>query len=194
MEPRRVRFFFDYVDPLSYLVHRELQALGQAGFAPAGEVIAVPLELCPPPAPILDPETPPWIERWRTAAGIAGDGWAGSGAPTILPWTRKAHELAFHAREKGLGGVVHDAIFEAVFARGEDVGRVDVLVDLARRLGLDPMEAKAVLDVDRFAGSVADLRAEAAAAGVTGPPALLVGDRTLRGFHNRDAVRTFLLR
>jgi predicted DsbA family dithiol-disulfide isomerase len=80
-----------------------------------------------------------------------------------------------------------------MFGRGEDIGRVDVLVDLARALGLDATEAKAVLDVDRYAQDVAALSAEAAAR-VGEPPPLAFGGRVLRGFHNRDAVRTFLLR
>jgi predicted DsbA family dithiol-disulfide isomerase len=80
-----------------------------------------------------------------------------------------------------------------MFGRGEDIGRVDVLVGIAGTLGLDPTETKAVLDVDRHAQDVATVSA-AAAVSVGEPPALSFGGRVLRGFHNRDAVRTFLLR
>jgi hypothetical protein len=186
------RLYFDYVDPLSYLVELELAAAARAGDLPEPE--RVPLELRLPPAPLLDPEGPWWRERWRAALALGG---AGEGIelaePPILPWTRKAHELVAHARATGVGLQAHRAVFEAMFGRGEDIGRVDVLVDLARALGLDATEAKAVLDVDRYAQDVAALSAEAAAR-VGEPPALAFGGRVLRGFHNRDAVRTFLLR
>ena len=78
--------------------------------------------------------------------------------------------------------------------RGLDVGRVDVLVGLAGELDLDATETKAVLDIDRYSGDVAAGRELAALAGVAASPALVSDHGTLRGFHNRDALRTFLLR
>lgn len=197
MQHSPVSFFFDYLDPLSYLIHGELGEPGELG-NPAGldgaKLRYVPLELRPPPAPILDPDSDPWLARWREATAAGEALGVRVVRPAILPWTRKAHELAFHALEKGVGPAVHDALFEAVFVRGDDVGRVDVLVGLARRLGMDATEARAVLDVDRFADQVAALRADALAAGVSDPPALVCGGRVLQGFHNRGALRTFLHR
>jgi len=181
------RLYFDYVDPISYLVELELAAASSPGDLPEPE--RIPLEVRPPPAPLLDPEGPWWRGRWQAALA------AGGGAlvePGILPWTRKAHELVAHARAAGLGLQAHRAVFEAMFQRGEDIGRVDVLVRIAGALGLDTTETKAVLDVDRHAQDVAALSAEAAAS-VGEPPVLSSGERVLRGFHNRDALRTFLL-
>lgn len=197
MEPGPVSFFFDYLDPLSYLIRGELAELGEPGDATAlhgARLRYVPLELRPPPAPLLDPDSGPWLARWREATAAGETLGVRLARPGILPWTRKAHELAFHALEKGVGPAVHDALFDAVFVRGDDVGRVDVLVGIARRLGMDATETKAVLDVDRFADQVAALRAEALAAGVSDPPALVCGARLLQGFHNRGALRTFLHR
>lgn len=191
MDAGPASFVFDYLDPLSYLVHRELA--DGVGVDPVG-LRHLPLELSPPPAPLLDPDADPWRARWREAVAAGVPLGVRMVAPGILPWTRKAHELACHALEKGVGPSVHDAIFEAVFVRGDDVGRVDVLVGLARRLGMDATETKAVLDVDRFTAHVAALRSEALAAGVSDPPALACGGRILQGFHNRGALRTFLHR
>jgi predicted DsbA family dithiol-disulfide isomerase len=194
MEPGPVSFFFDYLDPLSYLIHVELGGPGDATGFDGARIRYVPLELRPPPAPLLDPDSEPWLARWREATAAGDALGVRLSRPGILPWTRKAHELSFHALEKGVGPAVHDALFEAVFVRGDDVGRVDVLVGLARRLGLDATEARAVLDVDRFADLVAALRAESVAAGVSAPPALGCGGRLLQGFHNRGTLRTFLHR
>lgn len=184
------RFFFDYLDPLSYLVNREIEAAleGMEGV----DLRRIPLELRPPPLPLLDPDGPWWRERWQAAVSVAEAG-SGLREPAILPWTRKAHELVSHARAAGREDDAHRTVFEAVFRHGLDIGRVDVLVELARGLGLDPVETKAVLDVDRYAEQVAAQRGDAAGAAVDAPPALVGVGRTLRGFHNRDAVRTFLL-
>jgi predicted DsbA family dithiol-disulfide isomerase len=93
-----------------------------------------------------------------------------------------------------VGDAAHRAVFDAVFLEGRDVGRVDVLVELAGGLGLDATETKATLDVDRYAPDVVAARAAAARSGVAASPALVSGHGTLQGFHNRDALRTFLLR
>jgi 2-hydroxychromene-2-carboxylate isomerase len=185
-----LRFFFDYLDPLSYLQELELGAVEEAAGTPLAT--RVPLEIRPPPEPLLDPDGDEWTRRWRVACAIAIEVGVDLTVPAILPWTRKAHELVLHATGKGLRVRAHRAVFHAVFAEGADVGRVDVLVGIAERLGMDATEAKAVLDVDRHAAAVADLRREAAAAGVAQPPALWHDGRVLRGFHNRDDLRTFL--
>ena len=110
----------------------------------------------------------------------------------LVPWSRKAHELVLHAAEVDRQDEVRRGLFELAFREGRDLGRVDVLVSFAGGLGLDLTHAKAVLDVDRHAGRVAEGRSLAAEWGVDAPPALVVGSRVLRGFHNRDALGTFL--
>jgi predicted DsbA family dithiol-disulfide isomerase len=186
------RFYFDYVDPLSWLMDREIDAALGEGAVP---LVRVPRELRPPPAPLLDPDGPPWRERWQAATDLADAlGLPAPTAPGLVPWTRKAHEFVAHAAEKGRAAAAHHAVFEAFFLRGEDIGRVDVLVGLGRTLGLDATETKVVLDVDRFAEQVATRARTADEAGVGEPPVLVLGAEALRGFHNRDAVLTFLRR
>lgn len=192
MEPSAPLFFFDYADPLAYLVDRELAAAGASCALPA--VRRVPLELRPPPAPLMDPDGSEWRARWDLAREEASRIGASLSEPPFLPWTRKAHELVFQAAAKGIGDAAHRAVFDAVFQRGLDVGRVDVLVSLAGELGLDATETKAVLDVDRWAADVAGGIAAAAGARIAASPALVSRRGTLQGFHNRDALRTFLLR
>jgi predicted DsbA family dithiol-disulfide isomerase len=182
-------FFFDYLDPFSYLVDLDLRAIENAGGWP---VTRVPLELRPPPLPLLDPDGDEWRALWEGASAAAAARGMHLTCPVLVPWTRKAHELVLHARTRGAEEKVHQAVFDAVFVDGLDVGRVDVLVGIAERLGLDATETKAVLDVDRHAASVAEARQLAATSGVDAPPALARNGRTLRGFHNRDALHTFL--
>ncbi len=182
--------FFDYVDPLSYLLGRELSSLlPELSVAP---LCRVPLELRPPPQPMLDPQGDEWTERWSAAGALAADRDIHLRDPSIVPWTRKAHELVRHADSEGLGDGAHRALFDAFFLEGLDIGRVDVLVEIARGLGLDPTGAKAVLDVDRYADEVSAFGSRAQALGIDAPPALALGEATLQGFHNRDTLRTFL--
>ena len=189
MNSPTIRFFYDYVDPVSYLVELELQAAEQASGL---RVERAPFELRPPPEPMLDPETSWWIERVDNAVGLASELGVSLGAQVFVPWTRKAHELVIHAGAHSLGPAAHQAIFGAVFAEGLDVGRVDVLVSLATRLGLGATKTKAVLDVDRYSDEVVRAREAALAAGVTRVPSLVAHEKLLEGFHNRHALGTFL--
>jgi len=192
MGPSPPVFFFDYLDPLSYLLDRELRDLGDTAGFPS--IRRVPIELRPPPAPLLDPDEPAWRDRWSRARAEAAALGVALAEPPILFWTRKAHELVLHASASGLGEAVHRLLFDAVFVRGHDIGRIDVLVELGREAGLARADTRVALDVDRYDDEVAALRREAERADVAEPPAVARGPETLRGFHNRDALRTFLLR
>jgi predicted DsbA family dithiol-disulfide isomerase len=189
MSDARPRFFFDFVDPGSYLMDLRLEGLA------AGEdrtVEHVPLELRPPPESMLDPGHPAWREYWdRTAGELALEG-IRIVRPRLVPWTRKAHELVLHAADSGLQGAVRRGLFRRYHEAGEDIGRVDVLLEVAAEYGLDRTETKAVLDVDRFASAVEALRLAAGEQRVRGVPSLSFDGRVLEGIHTIDAVQAFL--
>jgi predicted DsbA family dithiol-disulfide isomerase len=183
-------FFFDYVDPISYLLAGELaDALPDLDVGPLRWSA---LELRPPPEPLLHPADPWWAERWASAIALPAQRGLCRVKTAVVPWTRKAHELALHAESEGLGEEVHLALFDAFFQRGLDIGRIDVLLEIAGGLGLAPRETRVVLDVDRYAADVSALGAFARRLGIGSPPALALGTRVLEGFHNGNALRTFL--
>lgn len=173
--------YLDFVDPLSYRLAKELHARFGAADSPTGlseGIRVLPFEVCPPPAPVLDPASSTWTERWALARSTNGPGHQVQQQPTLpwVPWTRKAHELAQHAHEKGLFRQVHELLFQAHLVDGQDIGRVDVLVNLAESLGLDRTETKAVLDVDRFNDRIEIVRADAAQRGVTEPATVVTAE------------------
>ena len=184
----QVLLFYDYIDPLSWVVDTQLDVLDTEpsagdGAADAPRVVQrVPFELIPPDEaePALDSSA--WSKR--VAHAIAASEQAGLPyvpAPSV-PRSRKAIELAFHAHEHGVFDRVHRMLFEAHLSRGLDIGRVDVLVTLAVEAGLDRSETKAVLDVDRHAASVEVWRAKAREIGVTDTPAIHLGGRLHQGW------------
>jgi len=187
-EHAQVVFYFDYVDPASYVMHVQLGRLHSPDLA----IVHHPLELRPPPEALVDPANPEWKRRWESAAAVAADIQIELASPHFTPWTRKAHELRLHAIEKGLENRMHDALFRARFEDGADIGRVDVLVDLAVGLGLDLTETKAVLDVDRHLDEVVELRRQAQAHGVGRTPTLRVGSESLEGPLRIDDLRGLL--
>ena len=184
-------FYFDFLDPLSYLVGLELTRLDPTDTV---EIRWVGVELRPPPSPLIAQDDQALAHRWRDARTVAQRLGITFDPPALAPWTRKAHELVLHAAESELDALVRTRVFEAYLLDGLDIGRVDVLVAIARDAGLDTTESKAVLDVDRFEAAAADAMATAVDAGITDVPTLLREGRQLRGFHNHAALGTFLRR
>lgn len=183
------RFFFDYVDPASFLIEQHLTALDDE--VPVG-VDRVPFELCPPPQDLIDPAAAPWRARWQEARAEVVAGGISLAAPRFVPWTRKAHEFALLAREQQRFDPVHRALFKAFHLEGRDLGRVDVLLQIAVHHGMDLTHTKVVLDADRYTLAVEQTRAEAERLGIPGVPALLAGHRWLVGLQDSETLLKFL--
>ena len=184
--------WFDYVDPASFVVDHLLgEVLAEL---PGRRVEAVhrPLEVIPPDRPLLDPGDPGWRDHLAAATEAAAHERVDLRPPAVVPWSRKAHELAFHAREQGCFAAIHRAIFHGYFLDGRDIGRVDQLVEIAVQKGLDATAARVVLDVDRFAEAVLEERQAAAHAGIMGLPTLVLGTARLTGLRDRGEIRAFL--
>jgi predicted DsbA family dithiol-disulfide isomerase len=187
----RLRFAFDYVDPGSYLASTILTHwVGSSGRSVA--VDWKPLELRVPPASRIDPTDPEWDAMTRHVRDEARGEGVELRPHAPIPWTRKAHELAFHAREKGCFDAVRGALFEAHFTDGRDIGRVDVLVRIGSEHGLEAAETRTVLGTDRFRSVVEADREELLGQGIRGVPTLCVGGVRLEGFATTSVLRDFL--
>ena len=191
MSARRIRVAYDYVDPGSYLAARLLDRW-IAGGSRELEISWMPLELSAPPAMPVDPRAPEWSAMTGAMRGHAAALGVPFSPPARIPWSRKAHELALHARERGCFGSVHRALFEAHFSGSEDIGRIDALADIAAEGGLDPWEVRTVLGVDRYRPEIERLRRAARRAGIRGVPTFESGGARLEGFGAPSALRRFL--
>ncbi len=159
--------YFDFIDPLSLAIGHLLEH--------AGRVAAVewrPLELAPPPAPLIDPASTAWQQRLAEARRALAPLDLRVESPALLPWTRKAHELCELARDRGRFDALRRAIFRAHFSDGVDIGRIDLLARAAERVGLDHTETRATLDVDRYTDRIERTRATAHTRGVRTVPTL----------------------
>lgn len=188
--PVPVVLFADFTCPFSYVTEAMLLRLAAEGLA-APEPRAFELFPAPQPLPPHGPAAD--VEAARAVAGEAGVSLRMVPPPAR---TRKAHEAARFAQAHGLGPEMRAALYRAAFEEGRDLGRIDVLCQVAADVGLDPTSARIALDIDRHAGAVAHDLAEAARLCLAGTPAMVVGAgagaRLLTGAFPLDELRAAL--
>ena len=88
------------------------------------------------------------------------------------PNTRLAHRLIWHAEREGAEAqnAVVNRLFEGYFEQGLDIGQTEVLLNVAKEAGLDPVEVRAVLDDDGSLEAVLDLEDAGLRMGIQGVP------------------------
>jgi predicted DsbA family dithiol-disulfide isomerase len=95
--------------------------------------------------------------------------------------SRPALEAAEYAREQGCFDPFHRAVFDAYFAEGRDIGKRDVLRDIATTVGLDADGMIDALNEGRYADRVDDDLDLSRRIGLTGVPAFIIGNRAIVG-------------
>jgi predicted DsbA family dithiol-disulfide isomerase len=180
--------FSDFTCPYSYVTEAALrQVLAEGGEV---EVRYRALELYPASTEAVAPADE---EGWEVAVRPMAEALGLTlSVPGFRPRTRKAHEAATFATERGLGDAMRKAIFAAYWGEERDIGRVDVLMELVERLGVDPTDLKIALDIDLHARSVTEDEELARRLRVPGSPTLFIGTgpsaRVLVGAQDRAAL------
>ena len=115
--------------------------------------------------------------------------------PPIQPRSRRAHEAAKWAQTQHQFDAYNQAVFRAFFERGEDISDIDVLVKLARDLGLDESSLRVALKTRQLDASVLTDEREAAELGVRAVPAFVANRRfALTGVQPTAALEEMVTR
>jgi predicted DsbA family dithiol-disulfide isomerase len=171
---RRLVVFADYVCPYCYLAEAAVARLRAERVV---EVDGAAVELRPAGTGLPSPEAPAIREAWeRSVRPLAEELGVRMSYPSLMTRTRKAHEAVAFARERGQFAAMHDAVYRAYWQEGRDIGRIDVLMEIGAEVGLDALDLKVELDIDKWAERVEEDVAWAALLGVSGVPAYLLAD------------------
>ncbi len=126
---------------------------------------------------------------------------AGAGLPfrfdaiARMPNTRDAHRLLAWAADGGDQDALCEALFEAFFSRGDDVGGRGTLARVAEACGLDGGEVRAVLESERFGAEVEAEDRLLRDAGMAGVPCFVfAGSEVVPGAASPEAFRGVLQR
>ena len=109
------------------------------------------------------------------------------------PHTHLAFEGYQYAREHGKGNEYNRRVLEAFFVEGRDIGRGDVLTELAGAVGLDEKEFGEALRTRKYREAHRRaLRHAYEEAGVTGVPMFVIGGRVLTGLQDRKTLEALI--
>lgn len=179
----RLLFYHDFASPFCRLAAQTAaRAADRTGLA----LRPVPFELWPAPAPLPGVDT--YGDELDRASGAASEWRLELGALTRVPRTRKAHEAVAFARSHGADQALMEAIYDALWRDGRDIARLDELSDIGETAGVDRELLHVALGLDDFEDGVVREQDAAAAAGLTGVPAVQVGDAVAVGLFPVDEL------
>jgi predicted DsbA family dithiol-disulfide isomerase len=192
VERKRLVLFADYVCPFCYIAEAGATRLRAGGRI---AVDGAPFELRPAGTP-LPPADARWIQdAWtHSVAPLAAEAGVSMKRPKLMTRTRKAHEAAAYARGHDRYAEMHAALYAAYWQEGRDIGRIDVLVDIARDTGLDPSGLRVALDIDQCTERVEQEESWAARLGLGGVPAYVLVNQDGHGTGVAADVRVGLQR
>ena len=107
-----------------------------------------------------------------------------------VPNTLRAHRLMYLAESEGADQTaLAEELMKAFFERGEDIGKTEILVELAERHDLDSRDVKKIIDDESAKQVVLSREAQVRSSGIAGVPGYLLNRRLLViGAQETDAL------
>lgn len=168
MPEQRLTVIADYTCPFCCLAEHGAARLRSSGVMVEGAAF----ELRPAGMPLPDPNAEWLVRAWHQhVEPLAADAGIVLNRPSFTTRTRKAHEAAAYARSEDRYQEMHGAIYRAYWHDGRDIGRIDVLVEIGREIGLDPGGLRVALDIDQWTARVVEDETWAAGLRLSGVPA-----------------------
>jgi len=110
------------------------------------------------------------------------------GTRTMTYNSRLAQELAAWADTRPGGEAIHDAMFRAYFVDARNIGDAEVLVDIAKSVGLPADQAREVVEKRTHQAAVDADWEKSRRYGVTGVPTFVVGNQGVVGAQPYEAL------
>jgi predicted DsbA family dithiol-disulfide isomerase len=168
----RLTVWSDYVCPFCYLELPILNRL-KTDLGDQIDIVWRAFELRPEPVPTLDPDGAYLHRIWSTSVyPMAAERGMTLRLPPVQPRSNKAMEAAEAAREQGRFDAMHVALFEAFFEDGRDLADMGVLLDVARKAGLEVSRVAEALEKSSYTAKVIADAAAACRLGISSVPAL----------------------
>ncbi|MGE0827252.1 MAG: DsbA family protein [Candidatus Binatia bacterium] len=114
--------------------------------------------------------------------------------PPLLTNSLMALEATEYAKEQGKGEAFSQAVYQAYFQEGQNIGDLEVVCALAVGVGLDTNVLQTHLQERTYAPQLETARQEAREHGISGVPTFLVGPAQIVGAQSADVFISMLKR
>ncbi|SFH24174.1 DsbA family oxidoreductase [Pontibacter chinhatensis] len=191
----QIKVYSDYVCPYCFLGEVVLER-ALKGLEDKVQVEWMPFELRPYPTPTLKPEEDYLQTTWANSVYPMA---RQLNVPIVLPkvspqpYTHLAFEGYQFAKEQGLGEAYTHRLFTAFFQEEQDIGDVEVLVKLAKEIGLDEAAYRQALETRKYkAVHEKELKQAYEEAGITAVPTFFIADKQVRGLLREEDLRRLI--
>jgi predicted DsbA family dithiol-disulfide isomerase len=99
------------------------------------------------------------------------------GTHSILSNSRLALMASEYARDQGRYNAFHEKMFHAYFTEGLDIGKPDVIADVAKKSGLDEKATLSAISDNRYSSHLNEARKEGQLIGLTGVPLFVIENK-----------------
>jgi predicted DsbA family dithiol-disulfide isomerase len=106
--------------------------------------------------------------------------------------SRRAQELGKWAENCGRGDAFHNAVFKAYFANGLNIATDTVLMDIARSVDLDPLEARTVIEQGQYRDAVDRDWQRSRHIGISAVPTFVINRQRLIGAQTYQDLTRFI--
>jgi predicted DsbA family dithiol-disulfide isomerase len=130
------------------------------------------------------------MARLRQAAQEAGLPFADHRRMTYN--SRLAQELSKWVESKGKGDLFHRRVFEAYFVQGLNIGKIPILTELVRTIGLSPDEAADVLQKRLYKETVDLDWARSRSMGIQAVPSFMLDEKVMVGAQPYEKLEAFV--
>ncbi|MGH3939317.1 MAG: DsbA family oxidoreductase [Pseudonocardiaceae bacterium] len=175
--PTTIEVFSDFVCPFCYLAEQPLADSVEGPGVPSNSG-PNPRRLCGPRLNTWDRVVYPMAER--------------VGVPIVLPavspqpYSHLAFEGFAYAEERGRGQRYTERMFRAFFVEQLDIGRPEILMDIAKELGLDGDTFRSALESGRYAATHQRALRRARELEITVVPTFLVDGQRLESMPSAE--------
>lgn len=157
----------------------------------------MPFELRPYPMETLSPTSGYIQESWQNSVKPLSVRFAVKmKLPAIdpLPHTHLAHEGFQYAKEQNKANEYVDAVFNAYWQDGLDIGKVDILADIAEKVVLNKAEFKEALGSRKYEQAhKQELKHAYEEARISGVPTFFIGSKRLQGLNSKEVLEKAIL-
>ncbi len=188
-----IDFYYDYLCPFCYLGSKRIQELSDKLIF---EVNWKGIEIHPEYSSegIKRKRTPRTEHLQRTLCEIAGQDGMEIKLPGFVTSTRLCLEASEYAKSKGRFMQFHDEVFDHYFFKRENIGRLDVVLNISKKIGLNTEDLEEKLRSGAMRELVESNKRSARESMVIGVPTVYFGDFRVHGAQSAQTYEKIIRR